>query len=174
METIWTVGHSTRTLDEFITLLSIHDIHVLADVRAYPGSRRYPHFNRQVLSPALERAGISYLWFQNLGGWRRPRPDSRNTALKSAGFRGYADYMETQDFKEAITSLLNTAREKRTALMCAEALWWRCHRSLISDYMKSTGVQVLHILDERTIQEHPYTSAGRISDGRLTYEPIDR
>lgn len=166
---IWTVGHSTRSLDEFIELLKAHKIQLLADVRRFPGSRRLPHFNRENLSESLLRAGIEYVHFPELGGRRRVHPDSPNTAWRNEAFRGYADFMMTAEFRAGIERLLNQARQKRTAIMCAESLWWKCHRSMIADYLKATGHEVIHILDTTKTQAHPYTSAARIVDGKLSY-----
>ena len=162
---IFTIGHSTRTIEEFIALLQAQEIQAVADVRRYPGSRRYPHFN----SEALEQAGISYRHFEKLGGRRKPNPNSANTAWRNDAFRGYADYIETPAFHEAITELENAAVSFRTAIMCAEAVWWRCHRSLIADYLKANGIEVIHILGADKAVPHPFTSAARIVDGRLTY-----
>ena len=169
---IWTIGHSTRTLAGFIKILQAHKIEWLADVRQFPGSRRLPHFNKDQLAPALAQAGIGYEHFAELGGRRRARADSHNTAWRNEAFRGYADYMETIDFHHGIARLRALAREKRTAIMCAEAVWWRCHRSLISDFLKSEGGEVLHIFDGEKIEPHPFTSAARLVDGRLSYREL--
>lgn len=169
--TLWTIGHSTRAADEFLGLLTAHDIEALADVRQYPSSRKFPHFNKESLQKSLASAGIEYLSFTELGGRRKPRPDSHNTVWRNESFRGYADYMETGEFRAGIDRLLDVARKKRTAVMCSEAVWWRCHRSLIADDLKSRGITVQHILSETKIEEHPYTSAARIQHGRLTYSP---
>ena len=166
---IWTIGHSTRTIEEFLELLIVNDIEGVADVRSYPGSRRYPHFNSKVLSESLIETGIDYLPLKELGGRRRSRPDSPNTVWRSEAFRGYADYMDTAGFKQGIDTLLRLARSKRTVVMCAEAVWWRCHRSLISDYLKALGVTVEHIIDERTNVIHPFTTAARVESGKLAY-----
>jgi uncharacterized protein (DUF488 family) len=168
---IWTIGHSTRTLDEFLRLLEVNRIGAIADVRSYPGSRRYPHFNAELLAESLIEKGMEYAPMKKLGGRRRAAPDSRNTAWRSAAFRGYADHMETDEFKDGITELLTLARRQRTAVMCAEAVWWRCHRSLISDYLKVSGVTVEHILNEKKNVIHPFTAAARVTDGELTYGP---
>ena len=167
--TLWTIGHSTRSADEFLQLLAKYDIQVLADVRRFPGSRKYPHFNEEALRESLTAAGIEYVPMTELGGRRKARPDSKNTAWRNESFRGYADYMETVEFQAGIDRLLALAQRKRTAVMCSEAVWWRCHRSLIADYLKVRGVDVRHILSETKIEEHPYTSAARIQKGRLTY-----
>jgi uncharacterized protein (DUF488 family) len=146
---IWTIGHSTRTIDEFISLLKENEIKLLGDVRAWPGSRRYPQFNKEALAESLTAHGISYEHFPELGGKRKSKPDSRNTAWRNASFRGYADYMETEQFQKGIERLLNVAEETGpTAIMCAEAVWWRCHRSLIADHLKARGIEVLHILGQ--------------------------
>jgi len=166
---IWTIGHSTRPLEEFLALLAENRIASLADVRQFPGSRRYPHFNAERLSPALAAAGIEYVHFLELGGRRRPRPDSPNTAWRHEAFRGYADHMMTDAFRDGIARLLAAAAQKRTAIMCSEAVWWRCHRSLISDYLKAQGHEVIHILGPGKAEPHPFTSAARIVDGRLSY-----
>jgi uncharacterized protein (DUF488 family) len=185
---IWTIGHSTRTIDDFISLLKANGIKLLADVRAFPGSKRYPQFNKDALAESLNAHGIRYEHFPELGGKRKSKPDSRNTAWRNASFRGYADYMETEQFQKGIERLLDVARNDGlggpesvrgwealtpcpTAIMCAEAVWWRCHRSLIADYLKARGVEVLHILGANKVEPHPYTSAARIVNGELSYRP---
>jgi uncharacterized protein (DUF488 family) len=168
--TAWTIGHSTRTLADFFDALRSQRIEGLADVRAMPGSRRYPHFDQDELAPALGREGVAYEHFPGLGGRRKPQPDSRNLAWRNAAFRGYADYMDTPEFAHAMSRLTTLASGQRTAIMCAEAVWWRCHRSLISDLLKAWGWTVIHILDAKNTQEHPFTSAARLVDGRLRYE----
>ena len=168
---IWTIGHSTRTIDEFISLLKENGIKLVADVRMFPGSKRYPQFGREALAKSLGESGIRYEHFPELGGRRTPKPDSRNTAWRNASFRGYADYMKTEQFQNGIERLLDVAAESgATALMCAEAVWWRCHRSLIADYLKARGVEVLHILGENKVEPHPYTPPAHIVNGRLSYE----
>jgi len=167
---IWTIGHSTRATDEFISLLKKNDIKLLVDVRAWAGSKRYPQFNKDTLAESLTANGIRYEHFPELGGKRKSKPDSRNTAWRNASFRGYADYMETEQFQKGIERLLDVAAEAGpTAIMCAEAVWWRCHRSLIADYLKARGVEVLHILGANKVESHPYTSAARIVNGELSY-----
>jgi uncharacterized protein (DUF488 family) len=169
---IWTIGHSTRTIDEFISLLKENEINLLVDVRAWPGSKRYPQFNKEALAESLNAHGIRYEHFPELGGKRKSKPDSRNTAWRNASFRGYADYMETEQFQKGIERLLDVAAEAGpTAIMCAEAVWWRCHRSLIADYLKARGVEVLHILGANKVEPHPYTSAARIVNDELSYRP---
>jgi uncharacterized protein (DUF488 family) len=167
---IWTIGHSTRTIEIFISLLEEHGIKVLADVRTLPGSKRYPQFNKETLADSLGKAGVRYEHFPELGGRRKPRSDSRNTAWRNASFRGYADYMETEQFRKGVERLLDLAGQAgSTALMCAEAVWWRCHRGLISDYLKVRGIEVGHILDANKAELHPYTSAAQIVRGELSY-----
>ena len=169
---VWTVGHSTRSGEEFGQMLMAHGVQVLVDVRMFPGSRRYPQFNRVALSESLTSIGIEYKHEPRLGGRRTARADSPNTAWKNASFRAYADHMETDEFKNAVEDLLELARDARVAVMCAEALWWRCHRSLISDYLKAAGHTVIHILDQTKTEEHPFTSAARIIDGQLSYRGL--
>lgn len=171
--TVWTVGHSTRSLSEFIDLLRAHEIEALADVRRFPASRKHPHFGRDPLRNSLAEIGIEYLALPELGGRRRPRPDSRNTAWRNESFRGYADYMETAEFRAGIERLLEHAGRKRTAIMCAEAVWWRCHRALIADDLKASGVSVRHIMDEERSVVHPYTAAARLRNGSLSYSAAE-
>ena len=180
---IWTIGHSTRKIDNFIAALEAHGIRALADVRALPGSNRYPQFNKEALAQSLAERGIRYEHFPELGGRRKAKPDSRNTAWRNASFRGYADYMETDEFGRGIGRLVDlakgtgpTARPASStrsvagvAIMCAEALWWRCHRALISDFLKARGFEVIHIFDENKSEPHPFTSAAKILNGELTY-----
>jgi uncharacterized protein (DUF488 family) len=169
---LWTIGHSTLAINELIESLRSFDIKVLADVRSFPGSRRYPHFNGERLSVSLADAGIDYQHLAELGGRRRARPDSLNMTWRNESFRGYADYMETAAFRQGIERLLDVARARRTAIMCAEAVWWRCHRSLISDYLKASGVEVTHIMAPGKSQPHPFTSAARIVNGELSYRGV--
>jgi uncharacterized protein (DUF488 family) len=168
---IWTIGHSTRTIDDFISLLNENGIKLAADVRMFPGSKRYPQFGREALAKSLGESGIRYEHFPELGGRRKAKLDSRNTAWRNASFRGYADYMETEQFQKGIERLLEVAAEAGpTAIMCAEAVWWRCHRSLIADYLKARGVEMLHIPGANKVDPHPYTPAARIVNGELSYE----
>jgi len=166
---VWTIGHSTRTIDDFIRMLQSFQIRMLVDVRNYPGSRRYPHFNKEALEISLAKNNIEYVLLKELGGRRKPKPDSKNIMWHNEAFRGYADYMETDDFKKAVEQLKILGDKQRTAFMCSEAVWWRCHRSLISDYLKAAGRTVMHIMNIGKAEEHPYTSAARIVNGRLTY-----
>lgn len=167
--TIWTIGHSTRTLEEFLDLLGEYRIEAIADVRRFPGSRRHPHFAGDALAGTLSAHGIAYRWMPGLGGRRKVQPGSPNTAWRNASFQGYADYTATAEFAEGLAGLLKLAADKRTAMMCAEAVWWRCHRSIISDVLKLHGTEVIHIIDATHATVHPYTSAARIVDGRLSY-----
>ena len=169
---IWTVGHSTLSIDDFIARLKSFDIQLLADVRSFPGSRRYPHFNQEDLSQSLARAGIEYQHFRELGGRRRVRPDSLNMAWRNESFRGYADYMETHEFRAGIERLLARANHQRTAIMCSEAVWWRCHRSMIADFLKVKCIEVIHIMGEGKAEPHPFTSAARVVDGELSYRGV--
>lgn len=167
--TIWTIGHSTRTLEEFLGLLSEYRIEAIADVRRFPGSRRHPHFASDALAITLPAHGIAYQWIPKLGGRRKVQPGSPNTAWRNASFQGYADYTATAEFAEGLAELLKLAASKRTALMCAEAVWWRCHRSIIADVLKLRGIEVIHIIDATHATVHPYTSPARVVDGRLSY-----
>jgi uncharacterized protein (DUF488 family) len=167
---LFTIGHSTRTLEEFLGLLKREGVSHLVDVRAFPTSARFPHFNKTNLERALPEQKIRYTHFPALGGRRKVRRDSHNTLWRNAGFRGYADYMETREFDEALDQLLQAAAIEPTAIMCAEAVPWRCHRSLISDAVVARGGEVQHILDDK-IQPHRLTSFGRIdSVGRIHYD----
>jgi uncharacterized protein (DUF488 family) len=169
LPTLWTIGHSTRTTDEFVQLLKAHGIFALADVRQFPGSRRLPHFNQEPLASALDDVGIEYVHFPGLGGRRRARPGSPNTGWRNESFRGYADHINTEEFRTGIERLLKLARRKPTAMMCAEALWWQCHRRIIADYLKAHGHQVSHILAANKTEPHPFTSPARIVNGTLSY-----
>jgi uncharacterized protein (DUF488 family) len=169
---LWTVGHSTHPIEDFLEALNSFKIKVLADVRSFPGSRRNPQFNQEQLAVSLEAAGIAYQHLPELGGRRRARPDSHNIAWRNQMFRGYADYMETTEFTSGIARLLELSRAHRAAIMCAEAVWWRCHRSLIADYLKAGGVEVLHIMSPGKAVAHPFTSAARVANGELSYRGI--
>jgi uncharacterized protein (DUF488 family) len=166
---IWTIGHSTRRIEEFIGLLTASGIQLLADVRRFPGSRRHPQFGQAALAASLAKAEIEYVHLSELGGRRSARKDSPNTAWRNAAFRGYADYMMTDSFQTGIDRLLEAASRKRTAIMCAEALWWQCHRGLIADFLKAAGHKVIHLVGDGKSEEHPYTSAARIVNGQLNY-----
>ena len=168
-KTIWTIGHSTRTLDDFVKLLDSFDIQLVADVRNFPGSRKFPHFNKEALESSLPAHNKEYVHLKSLGGRRKANPGSTNTGWRSAAFRAYADYMDTSEFKDGIEALIQLAENKRTAYMCSEAVWWRCHRSLVSDYLKANGWTVMHISAVGKATEHPYTQPARILDGKLNY-----
>ena len=167
--TVFTVGHSTHPIDRFIEMLRAHEIGHLIDVRTLPRSRRNPHFNRDALAASLSRSGIAYTHMPELGGLREPRPDSVNTALKNAAFRGYADHMQTPGFSAALDRLAAVAIQRRTTVMCAEAVPSECHRSLISDALTARGVAVEHILGATKREPHRYTPFGRIEGGCVTY-----
>ena len=166
---VWTIGHSTRSITQFQELLVLNAISNLVDVRSYPGSRRYPQFNQAELSRVLRAVGVDYQQLTALGGRRKAQPHSKNTAWQNESFRAYADHMNSNDFRKGISALLEFARRGRTAIMCAEALWWRCHRGLVADYLKANDIEVVHILDARHNELHPYTSAARIINGKLSY-----
>jgi uncharacterized protein (DUF488 family) len=166
---IYTIGHSNHSMEEFISMLQSFGIKLLVDIRNYPGSKMFSHFNKEYLQAALRAVNISYLHLQELGGRRKPLSDSKNIAWRTAAFRGYADYMETPAFKTAIRQLQQLASKTCTAYMCAEALWWSCHRALVSDYLKYHGWKVVHITGPGKSEEHRYTSAARVINGQLSY-----
>jgi uncharacterized protein (DUF488 family) len=168
-KTIWTVGHSNLSLEAFVSMLDAFGIRVLADIRSLPGSRKYPWFNQTELSLSLQQSGIRYVHFPGLGGRRSPRPDSANTAWHNKSFMGYADYMETDEFTTAIQQLEGIASGERVVYMCAEAVWWRCHRSLVSDYLKVHGWKVIHIMGKGKGMEHHYTAPAKPIQGELFY-----
>lgn len=169
--TLYTVGHSNRALDAFIELVEAHAVRCIADVRAFPSSRRWPHFNREPLAAALGAHGVAYEWIPLLGGRRHglPRADSPHTAWTVAGFRHYADYMDSAQFSQGLDQLLALAQAQRTACMCAEALYWRCHRRLIADAVVVRGHQVLHIESSTRLVEHRLPDFARVVEGRLIY-----
>lgn len=169
IKTIWTIGHSNRELSAFMGLLDQHGIEAVADVRRFPGSRRQPHYGQTALEASLREHGLSYLWLPQLGGRRRPVPGSANTAWRNVSFQGYADHMASPEFASGLDALLELAHAHRTTLMCAELLWWRCHRALISDALKVRQYEVIHILDAQQTTVHPFTSPARVVEGRLMY-----
>jgi len=169
---ILTLGHSTRPIDEFLRLLTAHHVQVLADVRTVPRSRHNPQFEQRALAESLGRAGIEYRHMPELGGLRRPRPDSINTAWRNANFRGYADYMQTPAFESGIDTLVALAAERTIAVMCAEAVPWRCHRSLIADALLARAVDVREIVSERSTRGHKLTQWARVSGDRVTYPGV--
>ncbi|GAB2900577.1 DUF488 domain-containing protein [Paralcaligenes sp. KSB-10] len=167
--TVWTIGHSTRPIQEFLDLLAEHQIQTIADVRSLPGSRKYPQYDQETLAATLAAHGVGYQWLKSLGGRRRAHPGSPNTTWRNASFRGYADYMSSPEFAQGLDELRELACRSRTALMCAEAVWWRCHRSMIADALCADGIHVLHIMDAKHCVTHPMTSPARIVNGQLTY-----
>jgi uncharacterized protein (DUF488 family) len=168
---IWTVGHSNQPVALLLATLSAAGIELLVDVRRYPASRRNPQFNRDALVATLRAEGIEYLHAADLGGRREPMPDSANAGLRDAGFRGYADYMQSEAFGHALEALLQSAQSRRTAIMCAEAVPWRCHRSLIADALVARGVEVEHLLGDRA-RRHVLTAAARVDGHRVTYPAL--
>jgi uncharacterized protein (DUF488 family) len=169
---IYTIGHSTRELADFSCVLQAHQIRVLVDIRAFPASRRYPHFNRENLELWLPQIGCEYVWEKDLGGRRKqqmPRNLSPNPALRNESFRNYADYMLSPPFEAAILRVEQLASRANTAIMCAEMVYFRCHRMLVSDYLLSRGHSVLHIHDEKPPRQHSLSKDARIVDGRLVY-----
>lgn len=170
MARIYTLGHSTRGIDEFLALLHEHGIVCLVDVRRFPTSKRYPHFAKQALEASLGAAGIEYTHEPDMGGYRKPRPDSPNTAWRVAGFRGYADHMDTAEFQAALQRVIERAGRAPTAIMCAEITHRRCHRQLISDALVARGLEVIHTLGPGKIQPHALTPHARVlENGRLVY-----
>lgn len=172
---LWTIGHSTRTEDEFLALLTMHGIRRLVDVRRYPFSRRYPHFNREHLAAGLHNAGILYSHEPGLGGRRKAQPDSKNLGWKNESFRGYADYLQTKEFREALHELMADSRLCPTVILCAEAVPWRCHRQLIADTLVARGWTVHHILGLDRADIHRPTAFAAIDHGRVTYphQPVE-
>jgi uncharacterized protein (DUF488 family) len=164
---IYTIGHSTRQLDELIDLLKENSVTKLADIRRFPGSRRHPHFSREALSLSLPAHAIAYEHFEDLGGRRKARKDSENSGMRSEQFRGYADYMATPEFRAAIERLLDTTQ--RTAYMCAEAVPWQCHRNLLSDDLIRRGIEVIHILGPGSVRPHALSKDALVLSDRVTY-----
>jgi uncharacterized protein (DUF488 family) len=167
--TVWTLGHSTRSLDDFLAALAAHRVELVADVRRFPGSRRLPQFAQPALERALDAHGIAYLWLPSLGGRRRPDPASRNTGWRVAAFRAYADHMATEEFALGLQELMSAALGLRTAVMCAEVLWWRCHRRLIADALVALDWPVVHIRDARHAENHVLKAPARRVQGGLSY-----
>jgi len=172
-ETIYTVGHSTRGFDEFVELVKSQGVRAIADVRQIPKSRRYPHFADTNLSIELPRHDLAYLPFKSLGGRRRTRKDSPNTGWRNESFRGYADYMQTPAFAAALEELIHAAAKQPTAIMCAEAVPWRCHRSLISDALLVRGWRVLDIISLAEPKPHKLTDFAKVAGTTITYPPLD-
>jgi len=168
--TLYTIGHSTRTLEELIEALQAHSIEILVDIRSFPMSRRLPQFNRESLEKSLPEVGVKYLWMKELGGRRKKiRDDSPNIGLRSPSFRNYADYMLTNPFQQSVTELIKLAGQSRTAYMCAERVYFRCHRMLISDWLVAHGHEVLHIDGTGPAKPHKLTAESRLVDGQVIY-----
>ena len=172
MSAIYTIGHSTRPIDEFIALLAAHGITRLGDIRSVPRSRRHPHFSIESLSISLPTAGVTYRHFPGLGGLRKPRRDSTNTAWRHPGFRGYADYLQTPDFERALGEFLEFTAYGRGVMMCAEGVWWRCHRQLVADVLVASGVEVRHIMSGTSAPLHVMSAFSRVVDGKVSYPGI--
>jgi uncharacterized protein (DUF488 family) len=172
--TIFTIGHGTREIRAFLNLLEVAGVRRLVDVRTAPGSRKHPQFGKEALASSLAEEGIGYEWEgKAFGGWRRARADSRHTALRSPGFRGYADLMETDSFREARTRLVDSSRQVPTAVMCAESLWWRCHRRMLADSLVAAGCQVRHIMEGGRLDPHRLSRSARIEDGVPVYDVVE-
>jgi uncharacterized protein (DUF488 family) len=169
MEPVCTIGHSNRTIDDFIGLLRQNGIACLLDIRTVPKSRHNPQFGQDQLAVSLAAAGIGYRYMKGLGGLRRPHKDSPNAGWRNASFRGYADYLDSAGFAQGLHALLELAARRRTALMCAEAVWWRCHRAIIADVLCVRGIRVVHIVDATRSIVHPFTSPARVVHGKLAY-----
>ena len=167
--TVWTVGHSTRSAEEFLAALDAYGIELVVDVRRFPGSRRLPQFSAETLGASLEAHGIAYRWLAALGGRRRSDAASTNTGWRHPAFRAYADHVATEEFAEGLTELLMLAPGLRTAVMCAEVLWWRCHRRIIADVLVVLGIDVVHIRDVGIAEAHVVGPPARVVDGRLAY-----
>jgi uncharacterized protein (DUF488 family) len=168
--TLYTIGHSTRTLAELIEALQAHSIQTLVDIRSFPVSRRLPHFDRESLEKSLPEAGIRYVWIKALGGYRKKiRDDSPHVAIRNNNFRNYADHMLTNDFQQGIADLIQVTGQSRTAYMCAERVYFRCHRRLVSDWLVAHGHDVLHIDDKEPVKPHQLTPEARLIDGQLIY-----
>jgi uncharacterized protein (DUF488 family) len=172
--TVHTVGHSTHPIEEFTRILQAYGIRTLADVRTIPRSRRNPQFDRENLPRSLQAAGIEYRHFPGLGGLRHPRKDSMNTGWRNASFRGYADYMQTPEFASGLNHLIELAAENPTAIMCAEAVPWRCHRSLIADALVAQGIPVTEILSATKWQPHAMTPFAKVENQRVTYPLLNQ
>jgi uncharacterized protein (DUF488 family) len=167
---VLTIGHSNHPLDRFLALLARHEVEALLDIRRFPGSRKHPHFHRGNLTAALPQSGVEYHWLEALGGRRHKRRDeSPNLGLENQSFRNYADYMLTDEFRRGVEEVLETARRKRSALMCAEGLFWQCHRRLVSDFLVANGVTVQHIMPSGELRPHQLTRGAVVEDGQVSY-----
>jgi uncharacterized protein (DUF488 family) len=169
---LYTIGHSNQPLDSFLAALTPNAVSLVVDVRRFPSSRRHPQFSGPRLAASLAAIGIDYRHAPELGGHREPAPDSPNVAWREDAFRGYADYMETEEFRRAIATLVDEAATRSLTIMCAERAWQHCHRGLIADYLKAQGHHVVHILDADTTEPHPYTRIARIVDGTVSYRGL--
>jgi uncharacterized protein (DUF488 family) len=169
---IYTIGHSTRTLEDFQKLLGHYRIESVVDVRTVPKSRHVPHFHAEALTRTLSESGTEYYPMKRLGGLRKPEEDSPNQGWRNLSFRGFADYMQTEDFRRALTEVIDLALKKRIALMCAEALPWRCHRSLIADALVLRNMKVQHIISPTSLETHQLTSFAVVIGERITYPPM--
>ncbi|HZH87902.1 MAG TPA: DUF488 domain-containing protein [Chitinophagaceae bacterium] len=167
---IWTIGHSTHDIDVLIEMLKAFKIEIVLDVRRFPSSRKFPHFNKETFRNALQDQNIGYLHLEGIGGRRKIIVKSKNVAWRNPSFRAYADHMETAEFKESFEELKNIARKQSAAILCSEAVWWRCPRSLLSDLLKINGWKVIHIMNAKKETEHPYTQAAQILEGELRYD----
>ncbi|HEX5856686.1 MAG TPA: DUF488 domain-containing protein [Microbacterium sp.] len=167
---VWTIGHSTHDLDAFVRLLKLHEIVALADIRTVPRSRRHPHFRAEALARSLPPRGVTYVAMPLLGGWRRAGPDSPNDAWRNTSFRGYADYAMEDAFEAGLAALRELAAAQPTAMMCAEAVWWRCHRRLVADHLVLSGDEVCHIYANGGTSTHELTDFARVrADGKVVY-----
>ena len=172
---LFTIGHSTHPLDRFVGLLAQHHVEVVADIRRFPGSRKYPQFNREGLATSLSEAGTEYHWLAALGGRRGKKANgpSANLGLRNESFRNYADYMHTEGFREGVWELLAVAGERPTAFMCSEGVFWRCHRRLVADYLLVNGITVQHIMPSGVLRPHTLTEGAKVEAGELTYPQPD-
>jgi len=166
---IFTIGHGTKSIEDFIELLKTYDVQRIADVRTIPKSRHNPQFNKEILPRSLKKARIGYIHIKGLGGLRHSKKDSVNAAWRNASFRGFADYMQTEDFKKNIERLIKLAKQKKIAIMCAESLPWRCHRSLIADALQARGIRVKHIMSQKICNDHTLTPFAKLKDFQVTY-----
>jgi uncharacterized protein (DUF488 family) len=171
---VYTIGHCTRSIDEFLSLLRGAGVRLLVDVRSFPGSRRHPQFGKDALAASLRSEGIAYEWKKELGGFRKPRRGSRHTALTSAGFRGYADHMDADEFRGALDWLIQTSTHTPTAVMCAESLWWKCHRRILADALVAAGCEVTHIMAGGRFDPHRLHQTARVEAGAPVYDVSPR
>jgi len=173
MEVIYTIGHSTRPVSEFVDILKYYGISLLVDIRTVPRSRHMPDYNLDTLPAILKKEGIGHKYMASLGGLRKPKADSVNGGWRNKSFRGYADYMQTDDFRAGVEELMQDAKEETVAIMCAEAVPWRCHRSLVGDALIVRGVKVMDIFDQKTLKPETITSFAKVEDKSITYPPYE-